>query len=104
MSLWSNEVNPTNSSTTIVFLHGLGVSSWMWQTQLDALSQHYRCLTIDLPGSGESQQGEWRSLQNAAEEVAEVIRQRAPGGRAHVVGLSLGGTWRSVCWRISPTR
>lgn len=76
---------------TIVFLHGLGVSSWMWTEQIEALSDEYHCLAIDLPGSGESYQSEWRSFADSAAQVATIIRERAQSGRAHVVGLSLGG-------------
>lgn len=76
---------------TIVFLHGLGVSSWMWTEQIAALSGEYHCLAIDLPGNGESYQAEWRSFADSAAQVAALIRERAQGGKAHVVGLSLGG-------------
>jgi pimeloyl-ACP methyl ester carboxylesterase len=74
----------------IVFLHGMGVSSWMWQPQMEALSDAYRCIAIDLPGNGESHQHEWRSLADTAVQIGAVIRDRA-GEKAHIVGLSLGG-------------
>ena len=76
---------------TIVFLHGLGVSSWMWTEQVETLSNDYHCLAIDLPGNGESSELPWGSFANSAVQVADVIRQKAAGGVAHVVGLSLGG-------------
>lgn len=76
---------------TIVFLHGLGISSWMWQAQVEMLSEAYHCLAIDLPGNGGSYQTEWVSLADSAAQVAEIIRQQATNGVAHVVGLSLGG-------------
>ena len=76
---------------TIVFLHGLGVSSWMWKDQIAALSNDYHCLAIDLPGNGDSYRMEWTSFKDASPLVAEVIRNQAHGGKAHLVGLSLGG-------------
>jgi pimeloyl-ACP methyl ester carboxylesterase len=76
---------------TIVFLHGMSVSSWMWTQQVEPLSQQYHTLAIDLPGNGESYQTEWQSLADSAAQVAAVIREQAHGGKAHVVGLSLGG-------------
>jgi len=91
MALWVNESKGVDGAPTIVFLHGLGMSSWMWQAQLATLRHHYHCLAIDLPGNGESYQVEWRSFADSAAQVAETIRQRTPSGKAHLVGLSLGG-------------
>ncbi len=91
MSLWVQESNPVQAATSILFLHGLGVSSWMWQAQVAALQEQFHCMTIDLPGNGESHQVEWRSFAETAAQVAAIIRQRTINGKAHVVGLSLGG-------------
>jgi pimeloyl-ACP methyl ester carboxylesterase len=78
------------AAPAVVFLHGLGVSSWMWAEQVRHLSGGFHCVTIDLPGSGASHQVPWRSLDDSAAAVAAVIAA-TPAGRAHVVGLSLGG-------------
>ncbi|MGF1758965.1 2-succinyl-6-hydroxy-2,4-cyclohexadiene-1-carboxylate synthase [Photobacterium sagamiensis] len=40
---------------TLVFLHGLLGSGRDWRHVVNVLSQHYFCLTIDLPGHGNSQ-------------------------------------------------
>ena len=50
----------------------------------------YHLLVPDLPEHGQSADVKPMTLQNAAAQVAELIRTRAHGGRAHVVGLSLG--------------
>ncbi|MCC6603405.1 MAG: alpha/beta fold hydrolase [Anaerolineae bacterium] len=76
---------------TILFLHGLGVSSWMWQEQVEALHDRYHVLAVDLPGNGESYRAEWLSFAATAVTLAHIIRDRATNGQAHVVGLSLGG-------------
>lgn len=76
---------------TVLFLHGLGVSSWMWQDQIEALQANYRCLAVDLPGNGESHQVEWVSFADTAVSLAHIIRTQAANGQVHVVGLSLGG-------------
>jgi len=80
-----------DSAPAIVFLHGLGVSSWMWTEQVAALSADYQCLAIDLPGNGESYRETWHSLADSASQVAAIIRAQAAHGKAHIVGLSLGG-------------
>ena len=90
MSLVIHESGP-ETAPTIIFLHGLGVSSWMWELQLPALQDDFHCIGIDLPGNGDSYEEDWRSFSDSAAQVAEVIRQFATGGKAHVVGLSLGG-------------
>ena len=72
----------------IVFLHGAGLGGWMWRQQVQALSQ-FRCITPDLPGHGSSLGTPWRSIRDSARWVAELIDREA-GGRAHIVGLSLG--------------
>lgn len=89
----SLHVHETGSPTapTIVFLHGLGISSWMWVDQIADLQQDYHCLAIDLPGNGDSYQTEWRSFTDTAAQIAAVIQEKATTGKAHVVGLSLGG-------------
>lgn len=75
----------------LVFLHGLGVSGWMWTEQVAALRDAYRCLVIDLPGNGESHAQEWLSFGDAADQVMQLVRARVGRRRAHLIGLSLGG-------------
>lgn len=90
MTLYVHETGKQNEHT-VVFLHGLGVSGWMWTEQIEALESEFHCLNIDLPGNGMSHETPWTSFADTAQKVAEVIEERAHGGRAHVVGLSLGG-------------
>ncbi|WP_127573820.1 alpha/beta fold hydrolase [Georgenia faecalis] len=78
------------AAPSLVLLHGVGASSWMWWHQVAALGDLH-CLAVDLPGHGRSAGVAWDSLAATADLVAEVIRERGAGGRAHVVGLSLGG-------------
>ncbi|MGM4922860.1 alpha/beta fold hydrolase [Tardiphaga sp. 804_B3_N1_9] len=73
----------------VVFLHAIGTSGWMWQEQIEQLTD-FDCLIPDLPGHGHSHDVRWRSCEQTADLVAEIIRKNVPSGRAHVVGLSLG--------------
>jgi pimeloyl-ACP methyl ester carboxylesterase len=79
------------AAPAVVFLHGLGVSSWMWDEQVRALADRFHCVTVDLPGSGASSAEPWVSFAAAATAVAEVVTDVAAARAAHVVGLSLGG-------------
>ncbi|QUX25985.1 MULTISPECIES: alpha/beta fold hydrolase [Nocardiopsis] len=73
----------------IVLVHGLRVSGSMWRPQVDLLTeQGRRVVAPDLPGHG-SRRGEDFSLGRAVDAVVEAID--GVGGRALVVGLSLGG-------------
>jgi pimeloyl-ACP methyl ester carboxylesterase len=74
---------------TIVFLHGTRLTGAQWAVQVAALSDDYDCLAPDLPGHG-SAAGETFTVEGAAERVADLIEREA-GGRAILVGLSLGG-------------
>jgi pimeloyl-ACP methyl ester carboxylesterase len=89
MSLYVEETG-TREAPNIVFLHGIGASGWMWWNQTAALAD-FHCLNVDLPGHGKSNQVNWVSLADTADQVADVIRSRATNAKAHVVGLSLGG-------------
>jgi len=78
-------------SPTIVLLHGVGNNGSMW-SDLAAGLPGYHCLAPDLPGHGASRDLTWQSRTESARLVAELIEAEASGGRAHVVGLSLGGS------------
>jgi len=80
----------TPNAPSVIFLHGIGTSSWMWWLQTEALT-HFHCITIDLPGHGKSNHIAWESLADTANRIAKVIKERATNNQAHVVGLSLGG-------------
>lgn len=87
----SVETYGDSSHPAIIFLHGAGVSSWMWNEQIEMLKASYYCITVDLPGNGESHTCEWVSFRQTADQIASIIKTHAPEGQTHVVGLSLGG-------------
>ena len=43
---------------SVILIHGFGGSMWQWEHQQHALSQHFRVLTLDLPGAGLSDKPE----------------------------------------------
>lgn len=75
---------------SIVFIHGGSSAGWTWFGQAELLPERH-VLTPDLPGYGSRTTEEWVSTAHAADDLAALIRDRAVGGRAHIVGLSLGG-------------
>lgn len=75
---------------SIVFVHGTRLTGTMWAPQLAELSGEFRTIAIDLPAHG-ARAGEPFTLTSATDTLAAAIRDHATGGRAVVVGLSLGG-------------
>lgn len=100
MKLYVEEYGPAGAET-IVFLHGGGLSGRMWQPQVERLAE-YHCIVPDLPEQGHSAHVAPFSLDDATERVADVIAERATGGRAHIVGLSLGGAVALTVLRRTP--
>jgi pimeloyl-ACP methyl ester carboxylesterase len=75
---------------TVLFLHGLGTTSRMWDEHARLLPE-FHCLKPDLPGHGSAGGRPWVSLPQTAADMAALI-EATPERRAHVVGLSLGAT------------
>ncbi len=73
----------------IVFLHGSVLARQSWQPQVTRLRDAYRCITVDLPRHG-TRADEPFTLDGAADVAIRAIDELA-GGRAIVVGFSLGG-------------
>ena len=78
------------NAKSILFLHGGGAAGWMWREQVKAFRAHYHVLVPDLPEQGQSAGAGPYTTEGAADQIAELIRAQARGGRAHVVGLSEG--------------
>ena len=79
----------SGSGSDVLFLHGGGVSGWMWRPVLAQLAGDVRAIVPDLPGHGTSSSVEYTSHDDAIERLVALIRDRAPNG-VTVVGFSLG--------------
>lgn len=78
----------TGQGKDLVFLHGWGVNSGVWQGVNQHLQQDYRVHSIDLPGFGLSHQclPDEYNLQ----QISELVEPNIPAG-AVLIGWSLGG-------------
>ncbi|RDU36976.1 alpha/beta hydrolase [Neobacillus piezotolerans] len=100
MSLSYQEYGDKNAPL-MVFLHGGGVSSWMWEKQIQYFS-NYHCITIDLPEQGESKNTENFSIRLSAEKVNDLIEKIADGKKVIVIGFSLGAQVAIQMLSINP--
>jgi 3-oxoadipate enol-lactonase len=79
------------NGTPLVFVHAFPLSKSMWQPQVDALSDSYRVVTIDLRGHGESDTVLWNdTLDDYAENVIGLLDYLGIS-QAIFIGLSMGG-------------
>ncbi|GAA2719792.1 alpha/beta fold hydrolase [Cellulomonas aerilata] len=73
----------------VVLAHGVRSSGTMWRAQVGALeAAGHRAVAVDLPGHG-ARRGQRFTLDGAVDALGATIDDL--GGRALVVGLSLGG-------------
>jgi pimeloyl-ACP methyl ester carboxylesterase len=86
----------------LVFVHGAAEDHRVWQPQLDALADEFTVIAWDEPGAGRSSDvpGNF-SLADYASCLAALIEALALG-RAHLAGLSWGGTVVLELYRHHP--
>ncbi|API94168.1 alpha/beta hydrolase [Virgibacillus pantothenticus] len=88
MTLYYRETGNKDGSM-MFFIHGGGVSSWMWEKQMQYFSQ-YHCVAIDLPEQGKSNHTAKFSIKYSAERAIEIIEKIANDKKVIVIGFSLG--------------
>ncbi len=77
------------SAPLMLFLHGGGVSSWMWDKQIQYFT-HYHCVAPDLPEHGLNNHEVNFSIEGSAEELIKLIEEIANGKKVILIGFSLG--------------
>jgi len=76
---------------TIVFAHGLLCNSNMFNGQIDALKDRYRCIAFDFRGQGKSEvTANGYDMETLTLDAVELI-QKLNCGPCHFAGLSMGG-------------
>ncbi len=80
------------SGEPLVCIHGLGGKADRWRLQLEALSNNYRVLAMDLRGHGQSgyRPAEPVSIRAFAADVLALLAKLGLE-QAHICGLSMGG-------------
>ncbi len=75
----------------IIFIHGLGSYISAWNKNLSTLSQHFRCLAIDLPGYGKSSKILHSGTMEYYSSVVIKLMDKLGINRANICGHSMGG-------------
>jgi pimeloyl-ACP methyl ester carboxylesterase len=89
LELHYKEVGEENSAL-MVFIHGGGVSGWMWDKQVEHFCSKFHCLVPDMPEHGRSKNGMQFTINGAADEINELIKEKGKGKRVIAIGFSLG--------------
>ena len=99
-SAW--EVSGPAGAPSVVFVHGTRLTRSSWRAVTGFLAPEFRCISLDLPAHG-ARAREPFTLEAAATAVEAAI-DAAGGGRAVVVGHSLGGYVAMTVAERSPAR
>ncbi len=93
--LLSNGVNlyyeVSGEGEPLVFIHGLGSSTFDWEFQVPEFSKSFKVITFDLRGHGQSDKPEGPyTMQQYSDDLSGLL-QGLGIPSAHIVGISLGG-------------
>ncbi|GLF92068.1 hydrolase [Bacillus safensis] len=80
----------TMDKPIMIFLHGGGVSSWMWQEQVEIFKNTYDCFAPDLIGHGTRSKEQPFSMSESANEIISWIKEQAHDRTVILIGFSLG--------------
>jgi pimeloyl-ACP methyl ester carboxylesterase len=88
LSIHSSSVG---SGPTLVFVHGWTCDSSSWEPQVPVFAKHYRVITLDLPGHGQSQSPKDGKLSmDLFARAVEAVRAEAKADRIVLIGHSMG--------------
>ncbi len=91
---------------TVIFVHGVGSTAAIWDYQLEAFRDEYRCFAVELRGNGvpkPESPPEFITREGFVEDVLAVA-DAAGAQRFHYVGCSLGGAIGFELWKKVPQR
>jgi pimeloyl-ACP methyl ester carboxylesterase len=94
------------SGPAVIFVHGVGSTAAIWDYQVEALADVYRCFAVELRGNGvpkpEAAPGQI-TREGYVDDVLAVA-DAASAERFHFVGCSLGGVVGFELWKRVPQR
>ncbi len=78
------------SGEPVIFVHGWGLNSGVWEEQLKSLSDEFRVIAVDLPGHGRTEPKDERMTVKAAAGCLRDLVGELALEKVHLVGWSLG--------------
>jgi 3-oxoadipate enol-lactonase len=93
------------SGPALIFVHGVGSTAAIWDSQLQAFGNDYRTLSIELRGNGALEDPDPAAItrEGFADDVLAVA-DAAGIDRFTIVGCSLGGVVAFELWKRAPER
>lgn len=88
----------------VILIHGFGGSMWQWEHQQHALSEHFRILTLDLPGFGLSDKPDIEYLPDQMLDFCVGFMDALQIPQATLVGNSMGAGLAIGMTLTHPTR
>lgn len=79
-----------STAPLMLFLHGGGVSGYMWDKQIQYFTPDYHCIVPSLPEHGANNDEIVFSIKTAAFEFINLIEEKANGKKVILIGFSLG--------------
>lgn len=79
------------SGPVVIFIHGLGSYAPAWKGNLNELSQHCRCIAIDLPGYGKSDKYPHSGLMSFYAGIINELTEELRLDKVFLAGHSMGG-------------
>ena len=83
------EIYDNKKENWVVFLHGIGGSTLTWKKQIEAFSEKYNLLLLDLQGHGKSKSDAAVTVKSVNDSIKEVLDYTGIK-KADFVGLSMG--------------
>lgn len=80
-----------NGKDIILFVHGLANYGNVWLQQVEELKKSYRCISIDLPGCGQSSRGNYPYSMLFYSEVVQKFCEAINITNVSLCGHSMGG-------------
>ena len=90
--------------TPVVFIHGFPLNHTMWEPQMKALPNHFRAITYDIRGHGESDISDGQyTIEFFVDDLLSLLDHLVID-RAIICGLSMGGYIALRAYERSPER
>lgn len=84
-------IDEGHARDTLIFIHGLGSNMGAWLKNIGALSPHFRCIALDLPGYGGSSTGKLPYSISYYTKILKDFIDEFDLDSVTLVGHSMGG-------------